>query len=401
MDKIYLQGTSLALNKNQVISFLPDSFGKTIQDKINYIKSKLGYSPVIRAYSIAHEGIARPTTPGENKKSVELKFTEKALDWIKEKATKAIEKGLRFFDGHNPTNDTQTNKELGQVIGVKKINHNGKKHVIAIGVFKEDAPSRDISSMEFSMDVEKLNSGSDEALDEITGIALADSSAGDKPGFPEAKQIAEFQCFEFQEIEDQKEIKIENKIKKETKKNMTLDEIKAGIKELGLLPQQLFSPTEVIGEMRVTDGKVEFDGGVPQFNNKIIARLKGAYVFPEMEYKQLQEKLNKLPELEKNVTEYKQFKVKQTISEQLPNIFKSKGFDETKQKYATEILTKKKILDNLDINVDAISQINAKLDEIAEDYEYNHKIFANPEIPKNVPAISGTQGFPGQSDFDY
>ena len=53
MDKIYLQGMTLALNKNQVISFLPDNFGKTIQDKIDYIKTTFGFSPVIRAYSIA------------------------------------------------------------------------------------------------------------------------------------------------------------------------------------------------------------------------------------------------------------------------------------------------------------------------------------------------------------
>lgn len=400
MDKIYLQGMTLALNKNQVISFLPDNFGKTIQDKIDYIKTKFGFSPVIRAYSIAHEGTAKPTTPGQNKKSVELKFTEKALDWIKEKASSAIDKGLKFFDGHNPSNDEQTNTELGQVIGVKKITHNGKKHVIAIGIFKDDSPNRDISSMEFSVDVKKLNAGSDEAVDEITGIALADTANGDKPGFPEAKQLAEFQCFEFRENDEEPQrLKIETK--KETKKNMTLEEIKNGIRELGILPQQLFSPTEIIGEVRIQDGKLEFEGGVPQFNNKIIARLKGAYVYPETDYKSLQDQLSKLPELEKTVGEYKQFKTKQIVSESLPTIYKQRNFDEAKQKYSNDMLAKKKILDNLDINVDALTQINAKLDEIAEDYEYNFKTFAKPEVPSNVPAIAGSGGMPGQTGFDY
>ena len=399
MNKIYLQGTTLALNKNQVISFLPDNFGKSVQDKIDYIKSKFGFSPVIRAYSIAHEGTARPTTPGENKRAVELKFTDKALDWIKDKASKAIDKGLKFFDGHNPSNDTQTNTELGEVIGVKKITHNGKKHVIAIGVFKEDSPTRDISSMEFAVDVKKLNAGSDEAVDEITGIALADTSTGEKPGFPEAKQLAEFQCFEFQENEEPQILKIEPK--KENKKYMTIDEMKEEIRKQGISPHQLYSPTEIVGEVKIVEGRLEFEGGVPQVNNKVLGRLKGAYIFPEAEYKTLQEKLAKFPELEKTVGEYKQFKAKQTVSESLPNIFKQRNFDEAKQKYATEILSKKKILDNLNPEVDALTQINSKLDEIAEDYEFNFKTFGKPEVPANVPAITGAGGMPGQTGFDY
>ena len=399
MNKIYLQGTTLALNKNQVISFLPDNFGKSVQDKIDYIKSKFGFSPIIRAYSIAHEGTARPTTPGENKRAVELKFTEKALDWIKDKASKAIDKGLKFFDGHNPSNDTQTNTELGEVIGVKKITHNGKKHVIAIGVFKEDSPTRDISSMEFAVDVKKLNAGSDEAVDEITGIALADTSTGEKPGFPEAKQLAEFQCFEFQENEEPQILKIEPK--KENKKYMTIDEMKEEIRKQGISPHQLYSPTEIVGEVKIVEGRLEFEGGVPQVNNKVLGRLKGAYIFPEAEYKTLQEKLAKFPELEKTVGEYKQFKAKQTVSESLPNIFKQRNFDEAKQKYATEILSKKKILDNLNPEVDALTQINSKLDEIAEDYEFNFKTFGKPEVPANVPAITGAGGMPGQTGFDY
>lgn len=399
MDKIYLQGMTLALNKNQVISFLPDNFGKTIQDKIDYIKTKFGFSPVIRAYSIAHEGTAKPTTPGQNKKSVELKFTEKALDWIKEKASNAIDKGLKFFDGHNPTNDEQTNTELGQVIGVKKITHNGKKHVIAIGVFKDDSPIRDISSMEFSVDVKKLNAGSDESIDEITGIALADTANGDKPGFPEAKQLAEFQCFEFQENDEPQILKIETK--KETKKYMTIDEMKEEIRKQGISPHQLFTPTDIVGDVKIIDGRIEFEGGVPQVNNKIIGRLKGAYIFPEAEYKTLQEKLAKFPEMEKTVVEYKQFKAKQTASESLSAIYKQRNFDEAKQKYANDILSKKKILDNLNPEVDTLTQINIKLDEIAEDYEYNFKTFAKPEVPSNVPAIAGNGGMPGQTGFDY
>ena len=182
---------------------------------------------------------------------------------------------------------------------------------------------------------------------------------------------------------------------------MTLEEIKNGIRELGILPQQLFSPTEIIGEVRIQDGKLEFEGGVPQFNNKIIARLKGAYVYPETDYKSLQDQLSKLPELEKTVGEYKQFKTKQIVSESLPTIYKQRNFDEAKQKYSNDMLAKKKILDNLDINVDALTQINAKLDEIAEDYEYNCKTFAKPEVPSNVPAIAGNGGMPGQTGFDY
>ena len=398
MDRIYLQGTTLALNKNQVISFLPDSLGKTIQDKINTIKAKFGFSPIIRAYSIAHEGTATPTTPGENKKAVELKFTEKALDWIKEKASLAIEKGLKFFDGHNPTNDTQTNKELGQVIGVKKITHNGKKHVIAIGVFKEDTPNRDISSMEFAVDVQKLNAGSDEAVDEITGIALADTSTGERPGFPEAKQLAEFQCFEFSEETTVSNI---NDKKENIKMELNLDMVKKFIRENDIPPQKIWEPGEIVGEPRIEDGKLVIEGGFNAINNKILGKLKTARIYDESQYKTLQDQLSKLPELEKAAVEYKTIKAKQIVSEQLPQIFKQRNFDEAKQKYANEILAKKKILDNINPNEDAITQINSKLDEIAEDYEFNFKTFGKAELPANVPALAGSGGIPGQSGFDY
>lgn len=398
MNKIYLQGTTLTLSKNQIISFLPDNLGKTVQDKIDSIKKKFGFSPVIRAYSIAHEGTAKPTTPGQNKKAVELKFTEKALDWIKEKASNAIEKGFKFFEGHNPTNDEQTNPELGEVIAVKKITHNGKKHVIAIGAFKEDAPARDIASMEFTVDVQKMESGSDEAIDEITGIALADTSNGDKPGFPEAKQLAEFQCFEFSE--EKTESNIIDK-KDNVKMELNLEMVKKFVRENDIPPQKIWEPGELVGEPRIEDGKLVIEGGYSALNNKILGKLKTAKIFGETEYKELQDKLTKLPELEKVALEHKQTKVKQTVTEALPNIFKQRNFDEPKQKYANEILTKKKILDNLDPEVDALTQINSKLDEIAEDYEFNFKTFGKPEIPTNVPALLGVGGLPNSKGFDY
>jgi hypothetical protein len=115
----------------------------------------------------------------------------------------------------------------------------------------------------------------------------------------------------------------------------------------------------------------------------------------------LQDQLSKLPELEKTALEYKTIKTKQIVSEQLPQIFKQRNFDDSKQKYANEILTKKKILDNLNPNEDAITQINSKLDEIAEDYEFNFKTFGKAELPANVPALAGAGGIPGQSGFDY
>jgi hypothetical protein len=391
MNKIYLQSTALVLNRNQIVSFLPDSFGDTIKERIEYIKKTFGENKIVKAYSIAHEGTARPTTDGQNKKTVELKFTEKALDWIKEKANLAIQKGLKFFDGHNPTNDSQTNTELGQAIATKKINHEGKKHIIAIGIFGKDSPERDISSMEFSVDLEKLNNGSDESIDSISGIALADSTTGQRAGFPDAKKLGEFQCFEFQANE---EIVQQNK-----KVKMDVSTIKEWIRENGIQPQQLYTPTEIIGEVRVVDGKLEFDGGIPQFNNKILGRLKNAYVFPETDYKILQEKLNKIPELEKSFGEYKKIKTKQDASESLPTILKQRNFDESKLKYVNEIFNKKKILDNLDSEIDISTQINSKLDEIQDDYEFNFKTFGKPEIPNNV--IGKTNMTVMESNYDY
>lgn len=220
-----------AYSQNDIIKKIPP-------DILAEIKSKDEH-PFFQMYSVCHEGKSIPKIEGKGYKPIT--WYRKAIQSIKN----VMKKGIKFFNGHNTTNDNQDKQELGQVIHSFEEEIEGKLHSVSIGYFppntRDIAKNMDICSQEAEWNlVEVAGELIADACEAVTGIALANSE-NSTPAFKDAKRLAFVQAFE--NISPVGETKSGEDLKE--KKQMTFAELKTEIKNLNVMPHQLFTLDEI------------------------------------------------------------------------------------------------------------------------------------------------------------
>lgn len=209
-----------ALTQSEMISLIPADVMRKIKTKDEH--------PLFQAYSIAHEGVSTPKLIGEEAQPIT--WTRRAIQSIKD----IIVKGVRFFIGHNEDSSTKNRKAIGKVVASTQKEINGKLHHIVIAYHRpehrEIAKGFDVCSQEAEWSFfEKAGKLVADSIEKLTGIALGRSKT-DTPAFAGAKKLGMVQAFE----NNQEEEKI-----------MTVEEIKKGIKELGVSPEKLYSEDDL------------------------------------------------------------------------------------------------------------------------------------------------------------
>lgn len=221
-----------AFSQNNIMNKIPEDVLRKIKETDDH--------PFFQLYSICHEGISQPKLLG--KKSRPIVWMKKAIQSIKN----VIKKGIKFFDGHNITNDDQNQEELGEVIHSYEDEIDGKLHHCVIGYFppetRDKAKEKDACSQEATWNL--IEAGENliaDVCEKISGIALVKSSES-KPAFKDAKRLAYIQAFEDNNTPTG-EVKLGDNL--EEKKTMTLVELKQKVRELNVFPHQLYSLDEI------------------------------------------------------------------------------------------------------------------------------------------------------------
>ena len=144
-----------------------------------------------------------------------------------------VKTGTKFFVDHGTDNSHEDRKPVGEVIasGIREIS--GVLSNIIVGHFpnKDDVKDLDVCSMEANIQTEN-DVVSD--VDDISGIALGNSDVS-HPAFAGATRLATVQCF----IEKDAKPK-ENREMADEPRELTFDQVLAGVKKLNVFPWQLF-----------------------------------------------------------------------------------------------------------------------------------------------------------------
>jgi len=127
-----------------------------------------------------------------------IHWTRKAIQSLKN----VINKGVKFFKGHNKDNSTDNRPTMGEVVSstIKEIG--GKLSHIVVGYFpnREEAERMDICSQEAEWNLfEEAGRLVADSVERVTGIALGNSN-NETPAFSGAKRLGMIQAFE--NIED-------------------------------------------------------------------------------------------------------------------------------------------------------------------------------------------------------
>jgi cation transport regulator len=218
-----------AFTQDEIIARIPNDVLERIREKDEH--------PFFQMYSVAHEGIAEPEIEGQGHSVV--KWFKAAIQSIK----KVFKNGIKFFDGHNTTNDIQDRPELGETIHAFEEEIDGALNYCVIGYFppetRERAKQMDVCSQEAQWTLIKdVGCLIAETCTKFTGIALGNSQH-DTPAFKNAKRLAFVQAFDKSppgegESGDDSQEKI-----------MTFQEIKEACKKLNVMPHQLYSSEEI------------------------------------------------------------------------------------------------------------------------------------------------------------
>ncbi len=199
--------------------------------------------PLIRVYAVGHEGESKGRVIGVGE--VVKKWTRQVI----EKLGTMIENGVGLYRGHEQTNDAEGRRLLGQVVGSKVVEEDGKSKALIAAWFpqdkKEEVADLDLCSLETEIDF-KINGNEVEIVDvlPVSGIALGSSSEGMVPGFPESGLVASLQMFHTAEIQEEK---------------MDREAIKKAIIDLGLTPSDLFAKSDILAVDYVASLKAEHD----------------------------------------------------------------------------------------------------------------------------------------------
>jgi hypothetical protein len=189
---------------------------------LNRIRAK-DPNPYIAAFTIAHEGTAKPKKVGGG--TMLLKYFKDAIKSIHDN----LKIGTKVFLGHDENNDN-TRPSVGEVVGKTMRTIGGKLHDVAAIYLSPDFVDRekmDVASIEAEIEFVTGEDGLEAVGTRgVHGIALGDSSV-EKPAFDGAKLLAAIAAFSEERTVD------------------TKDEVLSRIAESGWTPSDLFPEDEL------------------------------------------------------------------------------------------------------------------------------------------------------------
>lgn len=150
-------------------------------------------NPLIKAFVVGHEGESKGNLVG---------FGNVIKRWLKTMIRalgSKIKAGLQLFHGHADTNSHAGRVPIGEVVGTKIKEIEGRESVIVACHIKPEFKNLplDVASVETTVDYKQNPDGTLEILDvsDVTGIALGNSQI-QNPGFAGATLLGQLQAFE-------------------------------------------------------------------------------------------------------------------------------------------------------------------------------------------------------------
>ncbi len=193
--------------------------------------------PEIRLYSIGHDGQANLHLPG---------IGNKTITWIQAAVRAIADKlaiGTAVFDRHDPNTNSHVGRiQIGEVVG-KAVRQIGDKlnTLAAIYVYPQ-FKSRPLDVASVEAEIEFSHDGRQAWPTEVrnvSGIALSNSGI-DTPGFPGATLMGAVQAFYVQAFGGEIGAK-----------QMNLSDVQQAVKDLGLVPSQVFDVDTIMGDAKV------------------------------------------------------------------------------------------------------------------------------------------------------
>jgi hypothetical protein len=160
-------------------------------DRLQEIKHK-DPRPLFKAFVIGHEGEARGNLIGIG--NVIKRWFQSTIRKLHEKITA----GIQLFHGHGATNEHDGRIAIGEVVGKRLMDINGRESVVVACYINKDFCHLplDVASIETDVEMRPNSDGSMDVVgvDNVTGIALGNSKL-DTPGFPGATLLGQLQAF--------------------------------------------------------------------------------------------------------------------------------------------------------------------------------------------------------------
>lgn len=197
--------------------------------------SELPKTGIVKIFCLAHEGFSKPRVGDEIR----------ALRWSRlaiRRLTDRIKEGTKFFIGHKKANSDERREPVGEILKsfVKPIE--GKLSSVIVGHFPNSRKINKMDVCSVEADVEIRDDSIDD-IDDVSAVALG-SSKKESPAFAGAKLLATVHCFTDIENDDSDDDEDEPQKKKKddemAKENITLDDIREGVKKLNVHPSQLY-----------------------------------------------------------------------------------------------------------------------------------------------------------------
>lgn len=301
-------------------------------------------NPLYRAYVLAQEGYSEGQIVGEHG-SMLKKWIGSAI----KKIVNILKVGTKIFQGHEETNEHEGRMPIGEVVGKKLQQYKNKLSAMVVVYIKKAFKNLplDICSMEADISIdgmegEKISSVN---VDDITGIALGNSEV-EKPGFPGAEMVVEFQAF----------IDRSQYLGGDVEK-ITIDEIKTLIKEESLKPSDLFGLEALTAdpavEGYVKDERKNASAGEFAHRKRTDEKFDTDRADWEKKEKEMQVELDKL----------KTLAAKSTVSELFEKEKEKREFTERQEKFIKKDLDSFKVKDLDKVDSEFADFLDGKVDE--------------------------------------
>jgi len=345
--------------------------------------------PLLKAYTIAHEGTTKPKVLGTGYKI--MQWGRAAVESVFD----ALQIGIKSIAGHTADNNANSKPEKATVIGKGKQLIDNVLHTIAVLYFpnKNDSDYNTISMEASVLHDDNPNNSIVDSVKNITALALGKLGV-DSPAFPGAREIASIQCFD----NDQNSF---NKIKnnEEKRKMPTTEEVREFLRTTGfpvvkdlmrdviahkhIFPSQIFLPEEIIGTVKTENGDLLIDGG----DKELVAYIKKPLNDVRKSYNE------KIIEFEKNLKNVQKENVKLSAHTLISDVIKEKklALSEKQNKFLTTKM--KEFEPGEDVKKSLSEFVDKRLEEFKEiDAIYNP---VTPESLGNAPL--NTDGAPSDT----
>lgn len=379
MHNIYTESNILAFAENEILKHVDTNALLEIK--------KTDPKPLLKAFSIAHEGITKPKVLGSGYRV--MQWGRRAIESVYD----ALQVGIKSIAGHTANNDPNSKPLAATVVGKGKQVIDNVLHTIAVLYFP-DKNNSDYNTISMEASVLHDDNPSESIVDSVKNItALALGKLGvDSPAFPQARELAAIQCFN------------KNENKKE-KLMPTLEEVRDYIRTAGfpvvkelmrdviahkhIFPSQIFLPEEIIGQVKTENGELIIEGG----DRELVAYIRKPY----SEIKKANEQ--RFSEFEKNFKQIQKENLKLSASTMIQDIVKEKklSLSEKQNKFLSAKM--KEFEPGEDVKKSLSEFVDHKLEEFKEiDAIYNPVTL---ESLNNPPLISDPAESNAPESKDY